>query len=478
MAQIEVKFNNSLKQSKIVIPLNSPGYKEIQDTFTGNKFQGKQTVLYGIRVPLIKINDIVIDYNDILYMSLDGSHMLPRLNLVIYDTKHLIKGLQNPSSESEVRLQILPRVENAYKKIDLTFYIKSYSANGDVLSFSCIYKVIDLYTSRIKCFGEVTSYELFEQLATECKLGFASNVSGSGNDKRYIYCANNSYESLMSNVIQSSGDSGNSVDSRIMYDCWVDFWNNINFVDSYERFNTVDSDDDMMIYVSTDHPNIGQDSMDQDMFFRTPAVLSNDPAHMDTELYIGHYNTINKSKSLENGSDRIISIYNDNDREALDYFLQDGDQSNDVFAKSEYLGECPREFNYLLARACRDMMEDKMKAETIEVTVNSPLIQLMRGGKVNVKWYDTDADLARKKQGLGIKNDDISTNIQIDPQEGVDTNPNPLFRINKQVSGQYYILSSIITFENNTWSNTLTLTRPRDQKQKYIDLSEETSTIS
>jgi hypothetical protein len=478
MSKIQIKFDNNLKQSKIAVPLATPTPDELKsvDTFTQNKLNVRQTLIYGLAVPLVKIGDIVIDKDDVLYMRLDGSKTFPKLELIVLDTQHTIKGLQQPSSQSEVRLQILPRLENAYKKIDLTFYIKSCDMDGDEIHLMCIYKVLDLYKTQIKCFGEITSYELFETIAHECQLGFASNIAGSM-DKRYIYCANQSYEDIMNRSIATSGDSENTIKSRLLYDYWIDFWNNITFADVYERFNSVDKDEDMMIYVAPDQINIAQDSIDEDMFFRTPAVLSNDPAHEGTELFIPHYNVTNRSKVQENGSDRIITIYSDEGREPLDYLIQDGDQHDDVFRKSEYSGECPREFNYLLASSCRSMLEDKMKGETIEVEVRSPLLQLPRGSKVNLKWYDTSAILARKKQGLGIKDTDISTNIQIDPQEGADTNPNPLYRINKQVSGQYYILSSVITYEGGEWSNMLELTRPRDKKEEMLDLSEATAKI-
>jgi hypothetical protein len=83
------------------------------------------------------------------------------------------------------------------------------------------------------------------------------------------------------------------------------------------------------------------------------------------------------------------------------------------------------------------------------------------------------------KQKLGIKDSDIESNIPIDsPEDKVEDNPNPLFRINKQISGQYYILNSVVRYENGKWSNTIQITRPRDKKEKYLDLSEETKSIT
>jgi len=477
MAQITIKFDNNLTQSSIILPLVTGGIADTgeHDEITGGNSSARQTLLYGTQVPLIKVGDIVLDYNQITYMELDGRKRLPQLTITFMDNG-MIRGLQMPSSDSEVRLQILPRFENAYKKIDLTFYIKRCSDDEGEITLTCIYKVPELYNSKIECFGELSSYEAFEKVAQNCQLGFASNVADS-TDKRYIYCANQSYIELMDKTIEDSGTG--EIDSKVMYDWWVDFWNNINFVDIYERYNAVDPEEDMMVYVSAGMgPDVSQTSIDDQMFIRTPAVLSNDPIRMQTDLFVDKYEVSNNSKMATEGSDRVYTIYGMDERSAMDYFLQDGDQQKDVFTKYEYTGEYYGEYNYILASRCRKMMMDKIEGEIYEVTLTSPLISIMRGSKVNLKWYDTDGEVARHKQILGINDSDIETNIDVGYEETSESGtPGPHFRINKQVSGQYLVLSSVVTFENGGWSNTLRLARPRAQKQQYFDISEETKNM-
>jgi len=473
MAQIEVKFDHSLEQSAIVLPLNTPDGSDEQgkDGTSGTQTPIKQTAMYGVRVPLIRIGDLVIDFNDIIYMVLDGSGRRPTLHLEITDSAGKIRGLQNPGPDNEVRLQILPRFENAYKKIDLTFYIQDRRDDGNLLIFDCIYKLPALYSSRIKCFGEVSTYEMFETIAHDCQLGFASNVEN-GDDLRYLYCANDSYNSLMENAIWTSGQAGNDISSKVMYDYWIDFWNNINFVDVYERYNTVEPDENIQVWIGDVEISADQTSNDDQAFVQTTAVLSNDPSKYGTELFVGNYNTINNSTQATKGSDRVLSIYNINDGESLDFLLSDGDQQQDVFTKYEYIGECYSNFNYLLAGKCREMMLDKIRQQIIEVKLDSPTIGLMRGGKVNLTWYDTDAKLLDLKDNMGIKNSDIESNIPL-PDGGDEHRPGPRYSINKTVSGQYYILSSVIKFENNLWSNTLQLVRPREGVMNPLELDHE-----
>ncbi len=469
MGKIRIKLNNQLQQSPVILPLVSPGREEMINSITGHNGNIQQTLLYGVRVPLIKVNDVVVDALDILYMELDGTGMLPRLDITVRDSTGTIRGLNNPSTDdNEIRVQILPRMENAYKKIDLTFYATQTDTDGDILRFTGVYKVMDLYKNRIKCFGQVSTYEMLKQLACECKLGFATNVSSS-NDKRYIYAPNTSYISLMRQAIEYSGDSGNSIQSKILYDCWVDFWNNINFADIYERFNSVDTDEEMMIYVSRYDQPLAQNTIDNEIYMQTPATLSNHPIFMDTELFIDSYSNVNNSSLLSGGSSRVITIYDIEGGEARDYLLEDKHQTKTLNTVAQYIGENYEDFNYLFAKESRNYMYNQMLNETIEVDVHSPLLQLMRGGKVNLRWYDINTHLARVKQSLNIKDDDINTNIKTEHSPTNDTYPNARYRVDNQVTGQYYILGNIITFAEGEWNNHLKLTRPRDQKFEYLE---------
>jgi hypothetical protein len=472
MAQIELKFDNTLKQTPIVLPLVTPDGSEEQgqDTNTGGHTEAKQTMIYGVRVPLIRVGDIVVDFTNIYYMELSGRNNLPTLHLEILDDTHRIRGLQNPGSDNEVRLQILPVFENAYKKIDLTFYIVDRKDDDGMLILDCIYKVPELYNSRIQCFGQVSTYQLFEKIAQETKLGFASNIVDTG-DVRYLYCCNTSFNNIMDKAIETSGESGQSIESKVMLDYWVDFWNNLNLVDVWERYTTVEPDENIKVWTGTTEISVETTSEDEQLYTEVPALLSNNPIKLNSELYVDSYDTINNSTQVNKGSDRVFSIYNIKDGEALDYMLSDGDQQNDVFTKIEYLGECYSDFNYLLARECRAMMMDKVEQQIIEVTLQSPMLGLMRGGKVNLHWFDTDAKLLDTKRALNLDDKEITTNIPLPEIENEDK-AGPKFQLNKTISGQYYILNNVLRFEKGNWSNTLQLVRPRENVMIPLSLKE------
>ena len=74
-------------------------------------------------------------------------------------------------------------------------------------------------------------------------MGFATNVL-KYDDKRYMYCDYKSYINLLSREIATGGNENE------MYNFWIDFWNYIVLQDTKERYYTIDSDEDLMIWVA------------------------------------------------------------------------------------------------------------------------------------------------------------------------------------------------------------------------------------
>ena len=120
MGQIFVEFDNTLKQSEIVVPLVASSKEEAGDAVENNKVEIQQTSVFGIQSPLIAIDNVVIDFNDISYFSLKSDGVLPELSMIVLDKYDLISSIDTPGMDNEVRVQILPQFDNAYKKIEGT----------------------------------------------------------------------------------------------------------------------------------------------------------------------------------------------------------------------------------------------------------------------------------------------------------------------------------------------------------------------
>ena len=64
----------------------------------------------------------------------------------------------------------------------------------------------------------------------------------------------------------------------------VDFWNNLNLVDVYERYNAVDSEEDMKIWISGQ--NLESEEGIKAVPIQAVATLTNHPASRTTELFV------------------------------------------------------------------------------------------------------------------------------------------------------------------------------------------------
>lgn len=450
MSVISTIFDPQITQTPIYVPLKAPTETEMTG---GNNAAVAQTTVHGVCTPIVCVNNIVFDFDKVLKMTLYNNSRLPELDLLLWDDQNLLSSIDNPRSDNEVRLQILPSFENAYKKINLTFYITNINIKETRVSIQAIYKIPDLYISRLKCFGKINSFDLFKTIASECKLGFASNCETNDIDKRYVYCDNISYESLMSREIQTSGSQ------NLVYDYWIDLWNYLNFVNIYERLNSKDSQDDMQIW-TLNTPGDIIDSFSDIKPVLQDAIITNHP-EMKSELQTNKFVLSNSNiKNKLKGTDRVYTIYKDGVN--IDSLVEDGNIHNDVFTKYYYLGENIGEYEYLTASSIREGFIDIIDKNSIEVTLNSPTFGLYRGSHVRFNWYDNNYF---QKQSIKELGGDMNTDDGQQNEELIDDNK---LMLNKQLSGEYLIYKMIFNYNKGVWNVVLTLVKPEDQIKTYM----------
>ena len=464
MSVVTLIKDNILEKSSIIMPLLSSSKSEGGDKYNDPNLTDKaQTSVFGIQTPLIMINSTVIDFDVIKYFNLKSTGRLPELIMTVEDRYEIINNIDKPGNDNDVRIQILPKFDNAYKKIDLTFFISSIQVNGSLIKLTCTYKLTNLTSSQYKSFGELDTYTLFETISNETGLGFASNIAQL-TDLRYTYCDNRSLFELMNDEIQYSNATEHIID------WWIDLWDNINLVDIKERYESIDSNDDLQIWVAGQVNEINIDNEIKP--YKTTAVINNLPMYSNSELFVKDYKICNKSgANLSKGTDRVYGIYEDINSEYSDFFIQDGDVKKDIFTKYEYIGENYGEYNYLLAKQLRDTFLQKIITETIDVTLQTPLLGLMRGHKVNFIRYVNDDKLENKIKVLqdnGVIDMNMESNIPLDEYDLAEDSGNGKFRLDRTVSGQYLITGVNIIYINNTWDYILTLAKPAITKVSIL----------
>lgn len=461
MGQIKVKFDNVLKQSDIVIPIVNSSSKESTTGMRQSFTDVDQTLVYGVISPLIKINNIVIDFDSVISFSLSCDSITPQVYLTVHDRYQLTSTLDVPGSDNELRVQIIPQFSDVYKKINLTFLISSVNINNSDQTISVIgnYKSPKLISSNLRAFGEISTYELFETIAKETGLGFASNVDGS-QDKRYIYCDYKSYTDVLNRAINTSHS-----DAKV-YEWWIDFWNNINFVDTYERYNTIDDKKDMNIWISTVFGQVQSDTKIKPVLVE--AAIHNLPHLNNMETFTVSYETVNNS--IAYNSDCVYSVYYNEKEEYIDYLCYNGDIKRDMHERYEYLGEVYGDYDYIMARKKRDVILNKMYSESIEVSLNAPVFGLTRGSKVNFYYFTNNAVLdgiKRTASEQGVIEEPKKTQIPLDELDFLNNVPDQ-YKLDKSVSGQYLITSCIINYNGGRWSYDLKMCRPVKYKQNII----------
>lgn len=462
MSKIQVKFDPTLEQTDIVMKLNDSSVDEMGDEYEKNISGVQQTSVYGIMAPLIAINNIVIGYNDVILFELDSTGVLPTCSMIVNDKYGLISMLDMPGVDNVLRVQILPKFDGKYKKINLTFFITDININNNLIKLAGIYKLPLLYQSQIKSFGEINTYTLFETIAHETKLGFASNIESNDGDKRFVYCPYISYETLMENEIKHSG-----VETQVL-DYWVDLWNNLTLADIYERYNAIDPFSDMVSWVSNQFPKITENFVDTPI--EIVSELSNHPSQGMNEFYIVDLKKKNSpGEQLLRGTDKVYSIYHDKDKTYVDNIVQDGDVQYDIFTKYEYLGEVYGEFDYMLANKKRSDFLQKIKTnECVEVTLGAPSLSLLRGNRVNLKYFINDSSTQWQLDKLkedGKIQDPQSNDILL--EEGERNNVGN-FILDKAVSGQYLIVGCKYKYIDNQWKFVLNLSRSSKNKINFF----------
>ena len=457
MGVIKVKYDHKLIQSDIYVPLMGPDTSENPETT--NKTKISQTEVQGFLTPVISISGISYEWNQVTKLILYNDSRVPHIDLVIEDYKQIISTVNNQINDNEVRLVIIPPYDNTYKKIDLTFYIDTLNIKGPKIHISATYKVPALFESRLKSFGKISTYELFDKIATECNLGFATNCEKSNLDKRYIYCDNITYLDLMNREIETSGDKNQ------IFDYWIDIWNNINLVDITARYKDVDSDEDMEVWVYSRTGNELDGEYKPDVI-KMRSVISNNP-NIFGELSTRQYKIINNlGTNQTNGTDKVYTIYKDGD--IIDMLIEDGNPQNDIFKKYYYLGENIGDYEYLTSQSCRKSFLDIVDKNNIEVVLNYPCLGLMRGAHTFFEWWDNSF---YEKINIEINGGDIADDDTGDQSEELDDEFKLI--VNKQLSGEYLIYKTVLKYSNFKWNNILTLTKPTNNIKSYTNRTDD-----
>jgi hypothetical protein len=245
MTEKDIKINsialNNIKLDELLKVDNADGSEDINVQRDTNASEEKST---GLLSPYVYING----YNVSRFMTnfnLDLSGFMPVLRFTFSAADTIFISVNYPKDGDLVSVYIRS-ADNYYKPFRMDFLIlsvvgdvsSSYSdegsdPEGEYFRFSVIAEcyIPGIYKQRIKAFPNMNSIDALLEVSQDINLGFSTNDK-STNDIMSWICPNYSYYDFIQEIaIRSYKD-----DEVSFYDCWIDSYYNLNFVNLGAQF--------------------------------------------------------------------------------------------------------------------------------------------------------------------------------------------------------------------------------------------------
>ena len=203
--------------------------------------------LTGLNVPFISINGYSIT-NFLTKFSMDLNGFIPIVRFSFIAVQSTFISVNYPKDGDIVSIY-MRSPGDVYKPIRMDFNITNvYSepssayapggsdpeAAGKNLRFTILgeCRIPGLYSQRIKSFRNVSSHDALLEASQDLNLGFASN-DRTLNDKMNWICPNYSYYDFIQDVSLHAYKD----DEQSFFDCWIDPYYNLNFVNLGSQFS-------------------------------------------------------------------------------------------------------------------------------------------------------------------------------------------------------------------------------------------------
>lgn len=180
--------------------------------------------------------------------------------------------------------------------------------NG-MFSINGIANIPRLFLRKFKSYSKKTSFEALKELAKECQLGFASNISNTNDRMTWINTGNPNHQ-FMKDIVQNSYIS----DESFLF-CYIDFYYNICYVDIEKELSRDNSEDKQII--SDGKTEFQTDPNDDERL--SPLFLTTDETAKEANTFIEKYDVINRSTKLSLNKAYLTKtkFYNSSNKELL-----------------------------------------------------------------------------------------------------------------------------------------------------------------
>jgi hypothetical protein len=234
---------NNIKLDELIQTDFSKGASDPQSLKNAGETDEKLT---GLNVPFISING----YNVSLYLTkfhMDLGGFIPVIRFSFTAAESVFISVNYPK-DGDIASLYMRAPGNYYKPIRMDFNILSVSSEvssrysqsgsdsegkGINLRFNIVgeCRIPGLYSQKIKSFRGLNSHDTLLEVSQDLNLGFSSNDK-SPDDKMTWICPNYSYYDFIQEVsLRAYKD-----DEVSFFDCWIDPYYNLNFVNLGSQF--------------------------------------------------------------------------------------------------------------------------------------------------------------------------------------------------------------------------------------------------
>lgn len=285
----------------------------------------------GDLVPLVIVNGYTLNDTDLLQFELSLTDRIPTLYLKFEDSRNLFTIDNYPRDGGIINVRIASKNPEIYKSIRLDFDISKVYGNpaqpeAGTPEFTIfgICSIPGIFSEDCKSFGEGTSLDHLEAMATDLKLGLATNVTGT-NDSMIRMCPYMRRISFLEDVVDSS-----YISDEAFQDFHIDQYYYINFVDVNHQINVkADFEDTFYTFLQ----DLTVDVKDADLYKTSGKLLLTNNVNMQgTSNHIVSFTLENNTYDIvENyGYKRVLQYYDHNEDEKLKEFTLEALSSKDL----------------------------------------------------------------------------------------------------------------------------------------------------
>lgn len=337
--------------------------------------ENKETTKYveGMEIPVIRINDYMVNQGDIVNFTVSCTDFLPKVELAIRVKGNTFTLKNTPKDGDLISIALRPK-SDVYKTIRNDFVIKDVFTTGvgdkgisqQIISMSGEL-FIPGFDSNQSCFGFIgTSKDAFKDVAKRLSLGFAFNDEENTTDTQLWLCACQSIRDYLSNVLKHTWK-----DELSFFNAWIDNYYNLTFVEMNKTLLAQEKTMDLEAITSAVrdavlHPNEGEE-LQENAAIGFKGLINNE-FYRNTTSYISDWSIHNNSTNITfDLGTNIISetfkhnqnIYNSNENNV---YSLDNEPVYDPEKKDKYI--------ILRGRAYDDTAENEATLKTGQKRAN------------------------------------------------------------------------------------------------------------